>query len=317
MYCVYKYNSGAATTDLVSDVVALLTGETNVANLSNSCNKAATELYTSYYSAGWTVLDASAGTNTVALTAPCEGDPAQLKYVTIDFATVGFFRARLWEDWDEVSHAGTNGLDSGFNSGYWQRWNTADIGTIYIAANSGMIYMISEVNGAYGDSNNNAPTFVFEGGRAWDWCAVGEGFVPAVGRHGSTSFSVYFFRCKHIYTGAVLSTPTDAKIYVVGAPSSLNTGNTVISFIDYLGRMQGSNATKIATGAFVAPDIGNSTGSGGLSDLNPTKLLWLGAESHKNNLFDEVSYDGKTYVVHWFGEHDQTWQTAAMLVPKG
>lgn len=53
MYCDYVYVAAANPTQISADIKALLTGETNKANLSASCNQTSTELYTTD-AAGWT-----------------------------------------------------------------------------------------------------------------------------------------------------------------------------------------------------------------------------------------------------------------------
>lgn len=47
MYCKYAYNAGATKSNVLNDIVSVITGETVLQNLSGSCNKDDSELFTS------------------------------------------------------------------------------------------------------------------------------------------------------------------------------------------------------------------------------------------------------------------------------
>lgn len=57
MYAKYNYTAGTTLLNVISDITAILTGETVVANLSVGCDDANTEILTPYAVAGWSMFD--------------------------------------------------------------------------------------------------------------------------------------------------------------------------------------------------------------------------------------------------------------------
>ncbi len=74
MFATYNYSAGGTQQGVLDDLIAILTGETNVSNLSATCNKGATSI-TATIPAGWTLHDAAAGTVTKVIKAPLADDP--------------------------------------------------------------------------------------------------------------------------------------------------------------------------------------------------------------------------------------------------
>ncbi|MBF0214946.1 MAG: hypothetical protein HQM00_15525 [Magnetococcales bacterium] len=116
MFASYYYNAGASVADILDDLVLLLTGTTNKAYLSASCNKDATSISTLISVAGWELQDASAGTNGKALRSPYV-DGSGYKYVYIDANVSGKIMVRLYEIWNAASHSGTNLANGSDTSG--------------------------------------------------------------------------------------------------------------------------------------------------------------------------------------------------------
>ena len=56
MYAEYAYKAGTSVLNMLNDIAAILTGETNVANLSSACDAAASQII-SNVAAGWTEHD--------------------------------------------------------------------------------------------------------------------------------------------------------------------------------------------------------------------------------------------------------------------
>ena len=86
MYARYQYNSGVQATvqaNILADLLAILTGEVNVSNLSASCDKVNTTI-TVDNPAGWVLHDAAAGTNAKAIKAPLADDQATFKHLVLD-----------------------------------------------------------------------------------------------------------------------------------------------------------------------------------------------------------------------------------------
>jgi hypothetical protein len=73
MYARYNYTAAATLVNIINDAVAVLTGETNKANLSVGCDQANTFILTTYNVAGWLLHDQtvkSVGAATITQAAP-------------------------------------------------------------------------------------------------------------------------------------------------------------------------------------------------------------------------------------------------------
>ncbi len=135
MYAVYKYLNGATAANVLADVVAILTGTTDVNTLSASCDKVNSSIF-STNAAGWEMHDASAGTNSVVLKAAVHDNASQYKYMWLTTNTAGYFGCALYETWNATSHTGTNVCNNDTSSTGWQRVNYAFAtgGFLYISA---------------------------------------------------------------------------------------------------------------------------------------------------------------------------------------
>lgn len=106
MYSKYVYNAGSTATNILADIVAILTGETVKSNLSADCDQINTTI-TATVLAGWTLHDADTGSgNGTVLKAAIYDDPLTFKYVHLYIGTSGYFQQRVYETWDEVMHSG-------------------------------------------------------------------------------------------------------------------------------------------------------------------------------------------------------------------
>jgi hypothetical protein len=109
-----KYASVASPSaaNFGADVVAVLTGETNKANLSADCSQTNTSIVDTVHPAGWTVWDSATGTSDEwVLRAPCDGDASKYKYLRMRFyISSGYMRidTRLMEGWNTSTNAATN-----------------------------------------------------------------------------------------------------------------------------------------------------------------------------------------------------------------
>jgi hypothetical protein len=169
MYCTYTYKAGATVANILSDVIAILSGTTSVSSLSSSCVSGQTNINASVYSAGWTVIDTSfQGSNVVALSAAYADTSSYGKYISIDLNTTGYILLKGWETWTP----GIGGTNLSYNSdlvGYAQRLNTVSGGVLYIYANKSCIHMFSFQSSVFGNSNNNTASFIAERTRAGLW----------------------------------------------------------------------------------------------------------------------------------------------------
>ena len=94
-----------------SDIIAVLTGETDKNNLSAMNSPGGTSI-ASTYPAGWTVWDSDTGTlNEWVIRAPTVDDGTQYKYVKLRFYTSSsylYIGSQLIEDWNHTTITATN-----------------------------------------------------------------------------------------------------------------------------------------------------------------------------------------------------------------
>jgi hypothetical protein len=154
MYAQYVYKAGSTKANVLADIVALLTGETNKANLSADCVQANTEILTTESVAGWTLHDAAAATNRVVLSAPCE-DALFTKYFGLDFNGATLVYAGGASTWDAGAHTGTECVGT-FNNPAGipftqsaNNFNLANGGTIIISASARHIYLAFKSTGTF------------------------------------------------------------------------------------------------------------------------------------------------------------------------
>jgi hypothetical protein len=135
MYAVYNYKAGSTQAQVVSDIVLILTGTTNVASLSASCVQANTAI-TSSVAAGWSVYDAAAGTNMQVLRALDQGGSI-FKYWGIQFSSTTAFICTVYESFNSGTHTGTNTCTT--SNGAWDATNG---GYFYIYATQKNIILL-------------------------------------------------------------------------------------------------------------------------------------------------------------------------------
>ncbi len=142
---VVSYAMGAAVSDISTALGAVLTG------------------------AGWTVHDATAGTNAICYKA-ANLDGSTFKYVVVDLNTTGWMLMKVYEDWNATTHTGTNVCphSTDVTIGYQQALNlTTDKGLIYCFVNSTyMAFIIRQYTTAVlGNTVTCGITGCFEFGR--------------------------------------------------------------------------------------------------------------------------------------------------------
>ncbi len=184
MLSSYFYGAGATAANILADQVAILTGETNVANLSASCDKVNTVIDASVTVAGWTLHDASAGTNAICLKAAVADNASQYKYLVVDTNSAGYILLKGYEIWDAEGHSGTNLIYNSNTTSYAQRINTTLGGRLDISASVRHCFAFSYQNGAYGSSNGTAPCGILERTRRSPWDTVANGYPPFVFLNG-------------------------------------------------------------------------------------------------------------------------------------
>lgn len=106
MYAVYCYKAGSTTSQVISDIVLIATGTTNVGSLSASCVQANTSIV-STVAAGWSVWDASAATNGQVLRA-VNADGTTYKYFGLTLTSTSAISFTACESWNASTHTPTN-----------------------------------------------------------------------------------------------------------------------------------------------------------------------------------------------------------------
>lgn len=182
MYASYFYNAGGTVADILSDVVAMLTGETTVANLSASCDKTSTTITATASVAGWSVYDASAGTNAQVLRAAVHDNANQFKYLLVDTNNAGYILITPYETWDNTLHNGTYNAYQSTTISYQQQINTTRGGGLEISVNAQhlCIYGKTPTTEWGSPSGGMFPTCVFERTRLSIWDTVNNGYLPVV-----------------------------------------------------------------------------------------------------------------------------------------
>lgn len=181
-----------------STLMTIGAGETQAALLS------AIESYITSH--GWSVHDASAGTNAKAYSA-VNIDASTYKYVVIDVNTSGYIIMKLYEDWNATTHAGTNLATNSDNTAYAQRVDLTNGSTLFIGSNSKWLIMLSYSGGAYGSSTGNGCTWVAEMTRDAESDTVAAGYPKAVWSNPQWFFGaitpILYTRTLNNYTGTV------------------------------------------------------------------------------------------------------------------
>lgn len=226
MYASYFYSAGATAADILSDVVAILTGETTVADLSTSCDKTNTTITASARVAGWTVHDASAGTNAQVIKAVIADNDSQYKYLRIDTNTTGYIFVALYETWDETAHTGTNAVNYAATNSYHQQISTTRGGRIEISASVRHACFYAKIpTSEWGAPLSvNYPLMILERTRLSIWDTVANGYLPVIS--SNTFNSGYETRRRDADGGADVSTTSASVVLFTPFADSLLTTTT-------------------------------------------------------------------------------------------
>lgn len=141
MYVRYVTLAASTYANTLADIAALLSGA-SVADLSATCDKAATIVIASDIAPGWTLLDAAANSGRV-VSAP-DADALTTKYARL-WMNTAVLQINTYEFWNPVTHVGTNiGNAPGGNPGINISQTAAN--TIHIFANP-RCFAIAEPSG--------------------------------------------------------------------------------------------------------------------------------------------------------------------------
>ena len=293
MYASYLYSAGATAANILADVVAILTGETTVANLSASCDKVNTAIDATATVAGWTSHDASAGTNAVCLKAAVPDNAAQFEYVVIDTNSVGYIYAKVYEGWNAGAHTGTNMAYLSATASSAQRVNVAAGGRLEISASAYHIMIHSFQNGVHGSSGNTGACGCLARTRLSLCDTVAKGYPPfAFVQLGGFTTTNPAYSPRHpsangtdlVTTGASLS-----MMYPFGnSSSSIATPPESSIPID----------DTMATFGHMLLPFGVNKAAEGFMGGEFSSLCDIWVTTYKNGSFlDTLVFDSKTYVI--------------------
>lgn len=296
MYAVYNYKAGSTAANVSADIIKLLTGETNLANLSADCVTANSSII-STVAAGWTVHDAAAATNFQVIKALCM-DGTTWKYYRFGLPSTTALEGTISEGWNASTHTATNGHSQGI-SGVQSSWNAASGGYFYIYATQKNIVMFSFHSSAYQD---------FRGAMCLEHTrdTVPTGYPSFFSTYGATSSYNYI----NVVQNSGLSWSHTRYKNPAGAGDILSTNNgnfggTGIGPIASFNASNSSNALyrneSDATLA-VTYRIGAATTSVGISTVGNRYLGevpdLLMASTNLGAARDEITISSKTYVLH-------------------
>lgn len=221
MYAKYAYVNGATQANTLADICAILAGETTVANLSAACDQANTTI-TSAVAAGWTMHDASAGTNQRVLKAPHADNGSSYKYLLIDHTNTGYINFVGYESWNATAHTGTNPTANAITSSY-QRKNTTGAGVFHIFSSARFAAFCCEYSTYWGDNSYGGPTIFAEMSRLLPWSTSSNGMpsfaliYPAPCLNNNSNLMAYLTRALRNDGVAVTGASAQCNISTIGA----------------------------------------------------------------------------------------------------
>ena len=284
----------------ISDIVAVLSGETVVANLTAD---ASSIIDASSLTSGWSVHDAVTSTN-VVIKAPVADDPTQFKFSRLYASGETVISIQSYEFWNETTHVGSNPI------GAIHSLNTSETtaSVIYISGSDRHFLL----NGTFNNNASGLTTLpgLFEHTRKDVWNTIPHGYlnvvVPANGLSDTvlskgTASSFRWGRTLAVNgLGDVTGTAASGFVAVpLGNNFADGTGDGV-NIYELLNDNNGYRVLdETKTGGnhplwpfgVIAPQLGHFGG-----DISSLCDIYLSTRNFGNN-FDELSYNGNTYVI--------------------
>ncbi len=312
MFAKYSYNAGATMANILLDMSAILTGQTNPNLLSAACNVANTEIFTTYSTSGWTLHDAAASANSIAFTAP-NADGFGSKYALFDISSSNFLRLRIVESWNATTHTATNviSLDNTF---YDVRLNTATGGIIYLSASARRIVLGSSFASTFGASAGGWAA-LFERPRTMGfWDTTGNNYplsICACPNSGLSSNSTggVFPRVRSRTTNTD-ATGQQAFVGIIGKQTDTSMTNSSVPIVKIVDE-NGTPSNVILQFWFQSTPANAGTVTAEVSTLNDCYIL----QPNYGAYADELLFNGKTYFIITNASASNT--NGSLLVPKG
>lgn len=295
MYTKYTYVAGASQANVLSDIVALLTGTTDKATLSAACDQTNTEILTGWKVAGWTLHDASAGTNAKAIKQAYLDDAATYVYCVIDVNTANKVLLKGYRTWDAGAHTGTDLCYQSDSVSYCPQVNLAAGGQLYLSSSNGHLHITSYQSAIWGSSTGNGSTGIFQRTRLSPWDTVARGYAPFVWMNLQYSIinGQYAYSPRYKKYDGTDVTGSSAICYVTnpwgGIPGNAIPSTAALELDENLNQVHAFLPLAVHTSAYVFR-------GGVISFISET----YETTSSYGGALDEVAKDGNTYVV-WSG----------------
>ncbi|MBF0191619.1 MAG: hypothetical protein HQL99_10855 [Magnetococcales bacterium] len=253
----YKYLAGATAANILDDLVAILTGETNVANLSSSCNKGLTSIE-SLIPAGWTLHDGAAGANAKVIKAPLADDATRFKFVEVNTNTAGSIITKVFEDYNATTHAGTNLCYTSDVANSNQRVSTNTAGTIHMFSSARFLMLAGMANGQWGSGTNAGPSGCFERTRQCAWDTVSAGWPPFLfcnlGDLAATSNGLSAYAPRYMDRVQATLSGLSAPLYGFTGPFGSDGSNSQLSVFKMFAQLNGiDQRVPDESGGYVTP----------------------------------------------------------------
>lgn len=246
MYARYDYNAAATLAQVVSDISLLLTGTTNKASLSASCNQTNTVII-STVAAGWSVFDAAAATNAQVLRA-LNGDGTTYKYMFFQL-TATTLDVRCYESWNATTHTGTN-LAAGYGTS--SAFSTASGGTVFLFASVQYVHFLGWTGGTFGQTFS-----VMERTRASAWDTPANGVIPVIFAYGWLYGPSYNNNANMAGTNGSVTAPRSKTSAFADVTSNVNYTPGTIYGCNSFGGLQNIQKSPDAAGVaqYISVDI--------------------------------------------------------------
>jgi hypothetical protein len=151
MYAIYKYKAGASSSNILSDLVALITGETVVSNLSSDCDQVNTSI-TSVVAPTWVLYEQISATRAI-LRAPYSDNASLYKYIEVYASSFGIMLFG-YDSWDIATDTYNWKTQNTSSSTYDQGFDLTNGGLFHVFAGPNHTAIAAEESGNFGGNYN-------------------------------------------------------------------------------------------------------------------------------------------------------------------
>lgn len=294
MFAKIQYTTTTWTSaNVFADMIKILTGETNLANLSANVDAGNSYINTSSRVAGWASHDVVNSTTTV-IKAPVADNGSQYKYVKLTLVTNNI-SAILYEDWNATTHVGTNPTAA------TTTLHASSPGSSLTVEISASVRHFAVATRATANSVlSTGPHGVFEHTRRTYYDTVSNGYLPAVASNCSVSPTLGFLNSLNL-TG-VSSTYAEFAAcrlpYLTASVPVINVTGTSCPMAIVLPNGTPHVATSGASFSSLQ-GLSNQAGSGVQGVLPPSAMVWSVDKTEKVHAFVGIGCQNPVY--GWLG----------------